>query len=93
MNRVNLPQGKATVWFKRNFENISTELPVPDTVYDRDCQVVPAGDNGFYWSFSRGHRVAVFKGDSGWKIVWKKPDGSAAETVIPFANCVLVCNV
>ena len=93
VNRVNLPQGKPTVWFKRNFENISTELPIPDTVYDRDRQVVPAGDNGFYWSFSRGHRVAVFKCDSGWKIVWKKPDGAVAETVIPFANCVLVCNV
>ncbi len=93
VTRINLPESKPTFFFKRNFENISTELPLPDSVYDRNCQVISTGDNEFDWNFAHGHKVTVSRGDSGWKIFWKKPDKTAAETVIPFANCVLVGNV
>ena len=93
ITRINLPEEKATVYFKRNLKNISTELPVPDTVPDRSYQVISSGNNGFYWSFFNGHKVTVSYGDNGWKISWKNPAGAETETVIPFAGSVLVCNV
>ena len=93
VTRINLPEEKTTVYFKRNFENISTELPLPDTVYDRSRQVISVSNNEFYWSFSDGHKVTVSNGDSGWKILWENPRNPVVETVIPFASSVLVCNV
>ncbi len=90
ITRINLPEEKPTVWFLRNFEKISTDFPVPETVADKSRQVIPSGDNGFFWHFGTGHDIAVSRMDSNWKIVWKKPDGSTAETVIPFCNHVLV---
>ena len=90
ITRINLPEGKLSVWFKRNFENVSAALSVPELPADRSRQVIAVGNDRFYWSFARGHKVSVSAEDNGWKILWKRAGDTPVGTVIPYSNHLLI---